>query len=498
MKTYLKNYLQKICPSQVELWDKKISSEAIAFYAALDSVAKVNPLIAEAILQELNNQRTYLKLIASENYSSLAVQLAMGNLMTDKYAEGIAGGRFYAGCDNVDNIENEGIKLVKELFGVEHAYIQPHSGADANLVAFTAIIAARVQSAFLKRLEVKDVRKLNEKDWMDLRKECGNQKMLALGITSGGHLTHGYRMNISALLFEAHHYEVSKESGILNYDQIRQQAQELKPLILLAGYSAYPRKIDFAKMRAIADEVGAVLMVDMAHFAGLVAGKVFTGKYNPVPYADIITSTTHKTLRGPRGGIVLCKEWMKKFVDKGCPAILGGPLVHVMAAKAIAFKEALRPEFQEYSHKIVENAQALAQACIDEGMIVLTGGTDNHLLQINVFKTFGLTGRQAEDALRECGLTMNRNSLPYDENGVWYTSGLRLGTPAVTTLGMGINEMKYIAKLIMKVLNNTKIILDDTGKRSLSKYELNTTIQFEVKQEVEKLLSKFKLYSELG
>ena len=230
----LKNDLQKICSSQVELWDKKISSEAIAFYAALDSVAKVNPLIAEAILQELNNQRTYLKLIASENYSSLAVQLAMGNLMTDKYAEGIAGGRFYAGCDNVDNIENEGIKLVKELFGVEHAYIQPHSGADANLVAFTAIIAARVQSAFLKKLEVKDVRKLSEKDWMDLRKECGNQKMLALGITSGGHLTHGYRMNISALLFEAHHYEVSKESGILNYDQIRQQAQELKPLILLA------------------------------------------------------------------------------------------------------------------------------------------------------------------------------------------------------------------------------------------------------------------------
>ncbi|MGL5830620.1 MAG: serine hydroxymethyltransferase, partial [Candidatus Altimarinota bacterium] len=393
------------------------------------------------------------------------------------YAEGVAGARFYAGCENVDTIEAEASALARELFGAEYAYVQPHSGADANLVAFTAILAAKVQKNFVEKLGAKDIRALDENQWRELRKEMGNQKMMALDISSGGHLTHGYRMNISALLFEAHQYSVSRETGLLDYEEIRKQALEVKPLLLLAGFSAYPRRINFAKMRAIADEVGAVLMVDMAHFAGLVAGKVFTGEENPIAYADIVTSTTHKTLRGPRGGIVLSKKWLGEYVDKGCPAILGGPLPQMMAAKALAFKEALRPEFADYAAKIVENSRALAAACMEEGIDVLTGGTDNHLLQLNVFKAFGITGRQAEEALRECGLTMNRNSIPFDPNGVWYTSGLRLGTPALTTLGMGVAEMKQIGVMIKKVLSACKPAAGKDGTLSQAKYTLDAAVR---------------------
>ena len=480
---------------------------AVAFYASLDSVASVSPEIAEGILKELADQRSNLKLIASENYCSLAVQQAMGNLLTDKYAEGVPGARFYAGCENVDKIETEAALLACELFGAEHAYVQPHSGADANMVAFAAILSAKVQRDFLERMnvllrekggeELKDIRGLSSEDWNKLRLETLNQKLVALDIGSGGHLTHGYRMNISATLFEAHQYSVSKETGLLDYEQITEMVREVKPLILLAGYSAYPRKINFAKMRAIADEVGAVLMVDMAHFAGLVAGGVFEGEYNPIAYADIVTSTTHKTLRGPRGGVVLCKKWLAEAVNKGCPAVLGGPLPHVLAAKAVAFREALRPEFKIYAAKIVENSQALAAECIALGMTVLTGGTDNHLLQINVAESFGLTGRQAEEALRECGLTMNRNAIPFDVNGVWYTSGLRLGTPALTTLGMGVSEMKQIAGMIKKALMACKPAAGKDGKVSLVKYELDAAVRDEVKVEVGELLSRFKLYAEL-
>lgn len=485
-----------------------LPSEAVAFYAALDSVATVNPIVAERILAELKDQRSNLKLIASENYSSLAVQQAMGNLLTDKYAEGISGARFYAGCDNVDALESEAARLAVELFGVDHAYVQPHSGSDANMVAYTAILSAKVHKEFIDKVATamvgngkdspKDVRGLSDEDWAALRVETMNQRMMALDIGSGGHLTHGYRMNISAWLFDMHQYSVSRETGLIDYDQIAEMAREVKPLILLAGYSAHPRKIDFERMKAIADEVGAVLMVDMAHFAGLVAGKVLTGKYDPAPYADIITSTTHKTLRGPRGGLVLCKEWLKPYVDKGCPAMLGGPLPHMMAAKAVAFKEALRPEFREYSARIVENAQALASECMAQGMTVLTGGTDNHLLQINVYDSFGLTGRQAEDALRACGLTMNRNSIPFDPNGVWYTSGLRLGTPALTSLGMGVSEMKEIALMIKEVLSACKPALGKDGKPGQAKYELDETVKAGVKAHAEALLDKFKLYPELG
>lgn len=475
----------------------ELNTAAVAFYASLDSVAAVNPKIAEAILKELEDQRSNLKLIASENYCSLNVQQAMGNLLTDKYAEGVAGARFYAGCENVDAIEAEASALARELFAAEYAYVQPHSGADANLVAFTAILAAKVQKNFVEKLGAKDVRGLTEEQWLELRKEMGNQKMMALDISSGGHLTHGYKMNISALLFEAHQYSVSKETGLLDYEEIRRQALEVKPLLLLAGFSAYPRRINFAKMRAIADEVGAVLMVDMAHFAGLVAGKVFEGEENPIAYADIVTSTTHKTLRGPRGGIVLAKKWFGEYVDKGCPAILGGPLPHVMAAKALAFKEALRPEFASYAARIVENARALAAACAEEGIEVLTGGTDNHLLQLNVFKSFGLTGRQAEEALRECGLTMNRNSIPFDPNGVWYTSGLRLGTPALTTLGMGVAEMKQIGAMIKKVLSACKPAEGKDGAVSQAKYTLDADVRDSVKAEAGELLKRFRLYPEL-
>ena len=478
---------------------------AVSFYASLDSVAAVSPTIAERILKELADQRSNLKMIASENYCSLSVQQAMGNLLTDKYAEGVPGARFYAGCENVDAIEKEAADLACELFGAEHAYVQPHSGADANLVAFSSILAAKVHRGFLDEVAAKmsaedapkDIRGLSAEQWSELRQKTFNQKMMALDIGSGGHLTHGYRMNISAWLFDAHQYSVSKETGMLDYDQIATMAREVKPLILLAGFSAYPRRINFARMKAIADEVGAVLMVDMAHFAGLVAGGVFTGEYNPIAYADIVTSTTHKTLRGPRGGIVLCKKWLAEFVDKGCPAVLGGPLPHVLAAKALAFREALRPEFKTYAAKIVENSTALAEECVKQGMKVLTGGTENHLLQINVFDSFGITGRQAEEALRECGITLNRNSIPFDPNGVWYTSGLRLGTPALTTLGMGVEEMRTIAGLLKRVLSNCKPAAGKDGKPSLSKYELDVAVRDEVKEEVMNMLSRYKLYPEL-
>jgi glycine hydroxymethyltransferase len=292
-------------------------------------------------------------------------------------------------------------------------------------------------------------------------------------------------------------YTVNPKTNLIDLDQLRTQLHEVRPLILLAGYSAYPRKLNFAKMRELADEVGAVLMVDMAHFAGLVAGKVFTGEYDPVPHAHIVTSTTHKTLRGPRGGIVLCKQELAEWVNKGCPSMLGGPLPHVMAAKAIAFREALAPDFQTYAHKIVENSQALAAACVAESLNVLTGGTDNHLLLIDVAKTFGLTGRQAESALRECKITLNRNSLPFDANGPWYTSGLRIGTPATTTLGMDTAEMKEIASIIKLVLSHITPTMTASGKKSLTKYALDAKVSQEAQKRISTLLDRHPLYPEL-
>ncbi|HLZ58524.1 MAG TPA: glycine hydroxymethyltransferase, partial [Ktedonosporobacter sp.] len=466
-------------------------SAAAAFYASLDHVNMVSPSIGAAIIQELHDQRSNLKLIASENYSSLATQLAGANLLTDKYAEGYAHHRFYAGCDNVDAIEAEATQLACTLFGADHAYVQPHSGADANLVAFLTILSARIQKPLLAELGQQDPSKVSRAEWAKVREAVHNQRLLSLDYYSGGHLTHGYRHNISSHLFDVYTYSVDPTTKLIDLDQLRAQLHEVRPLILLAGYSAYPRKLNFAKMREMADEVGAVLMVDMAHFAGLVAGKVFSGDFDPVPHAHIVTTTTHKTLRGPRGGMVLCKQEFAEWLDKGCPIMLGGPLPHIMAAKAIAFREALTPEFQTYAHKIVENSQALAEACKAESLNVLTGGTDNHLLLLDVAQTFGLTGRQAESVLRECGITLNRNTLPFDTNGPWYTSGLRMGTPATTTLGMGTAEMQEIASIVKLVLANVTAATTTKGTPSLTKYLLDKRVVGAARQRIRALLERY-------
>ena len=472
----------------------------IAYLASLEQVATISPEIAKSIVKELADQRSNLKMIASENYCSLATQLAMGNLLTDKYAEGIPDHRFYAGCDNVDAIESRAAKLACDLFGSDHAYVQPHSGADANLVAFWAILSGRIQDPALKEMGKKSAFDLTDSEWADLRGKIGNQKLLGLDLNSGGHLTHGYRVNVSGRMFDSHAYTVSQESGLIDYDEIRAQAKEVKPLILLAGYSAYPRKINFRTFREIADEVGAVFMVDMAHFAGLVAGKVFTGDFDPVAHAHVVTTTTHKTLRGPRGGMVLCNEEFADQVDKGCPMVLGGPLPHVMAAKAVAFEEASTPEFQSYAARIVDNAQTLAQSCIDAGLTVLTGGTDNHLLQIDV-TPFNLNGRQAEALLREAGMTLNKNTIPFDQNGPWYASGLRVGTPALTTLGMGSEEMQEIGYIMGNVLSNSRPLKLTKGKNagqwSKVGYKVKDGVLDDAQMRAENLLNRFPLYPEL-
>lgn len=487
------NYLQKHSPESMD-------SGLLGYIANLTEVAKVSPEIAKSIVRELKDQRSNLKLIASENYSSLSTQLAMGNLLTDKYAEGFPMHRFYAGCGNVDDIEAFACEQACKLFGCDHAYVQPHSGADANLIAYWAILNARVQVPAIEELGETNPSKLSTEDWNKIREKVGNQKMLGMDYYSGGHLTHGYRLNVSAQMFDAYTYGVSKEDGLIDYDEIERMAQDIKPLIFLAGYSAYPRKINFKRMREIADSINAVFMVDMAHFAGLVAGGVFDDDNNPVRHAHVVTTTTHKTLRGPRGGMVLCTEEFAEHVDKGCPLVIGGPLPHMMAAKAIALKEANEHSFKTYAQSIVTNAKALAQACMDEGMTLATNGTDNHLMLIDV-RSFGLTGRQAESALRECGITLNRNSLPFDPNGPWYTSGLRIGTPAVTTLAMQEEEMKEIAAIIKLVLENTEATTIETGKNagkpSKAKYTTTTDALKEALERVASLLGKFPVYPQL-
>lgn len=477
-----------------------LDTSLIMYLAQLEQVAAVSPKTAGLIVQELLDQRSSLKLIASENYSSLAVQAAMGNLLTDKYAEGFPYHRFYAGCRNVDELEAEAVSTACRLFGAEHAYVQPHSGADANLVAFWAILQTRVAVPALEQIGESNPANLKRSDWNAVRRLTGNQKLVGLDYYSGGHLTHGYRHNVSAYMFDAHSYSVNKKTGLIDYDRLENQVKRLKPLILLAGYSAYPRLIDFRRLREIADTTGAVLMVDMAHFAGLVAGKVMTGDYDPVPFADVITSTTHKTLRGPRGGLVLCRKEFADAVDKGCPMVLGGPLPHVIAAKAVAFIEAEKSSFQEYAQRVVDNCRILAQECIELGMSVATGGTDNHLMLLDV-RDFGINGRQAESVLRECGITLNRNALPYDPNGPWYTSGLRIGTPAVTTLGMGEFEMKEIASIIKLVLQNTspKEIVKGrlAGQLSKAKYDIDATVVEAARRRVAALLDVYKVYPSL-
>ncbi len=477
--------------------EKERSSAAIAYLAAIDAVADSFPEIAESIVQELRDQRGHLKLIASENFSSLPVQLAMGNLLTDKYSEGHPFHRFYAGCENVDAIESRAVDLAQHLFGAEHAYVQPHSGADANLVALWAILVQRVQSREVEVLGKKKVDELTPEEYERVRQLLVNQKIMGMSLGSGGHLTHGYRHNISSKIFQSVSYDVDLQTGQLDYGHLQQEVLREKPLILIAGYSSYPRRINFAKMREIADRVGAVLMVDMAHFAGLVAGKVLQGEFNPIPFAHIVTSTTHKTLRGPRGGFILATSEFKEIVNKGCPLVLGGPLPHVMAAKAIAFKEALDPSFSLYAHQIVRNAQSLAEELKNRGVKILTDGTDNHLLVIDVAASFGLNGRQAETLLRSARLTVSRNSIPHDPNGAWYTSGVRLGTPAVTTLGMQQGEMKEIASIAVELLSAAKPIFGDQGTSSRDRVQVDPLLLQRIHQRVAALLHHFPLYPEI-
>src|SRR5580704_17304952 len=448
-----------------------LSPESAAMRSALSVISAVEPGVAAAITDELAAQRESLKLIASENYASMAVLLAMGNWLSDKYAEGTIGHRFYAGCAQVDRVEELAAGHARELFGAEHAYVQPHSGIDANLVAYWAILAHRVEAPALEQAGLRHINDMSEPDWETLRHDLGNRRMLGMSLDAGGHLTHGFRPNISGKMFHQRTYGTDPGTGLLDYAALRETAREFKPLILVAGYSAYPRRVNFAAMREIADEVRAMLLVYMAHFAGLVAGKVLTGDFDPVQHAHVVTTTTHKTLRGPRGGLVLCQREFADAVDKGCPMVLGGPLAHIMAAKAVALAEARQPAFEAYAQRVADNAKALADGFLRRGARLVTGGTDNHLVLLDV-TSFGLTGRQAESALLDSGVVTNRNAIPSDPNGAWYTSGIRFGTPALTTRGFGAAEFDRVAELVVDVLTNTQPGSGPAGP-SKAKYTLS-------------------------
>ena len=464
-----------------------------AYRTLLDVIGKVEPRIAQAIRDELADQRASLKLIASENYASLPVLATMGTWLSDKYAEGTIGHRFYAGCQNVDVVESVAAEHARELFGAEYAYAQPHSGIDANLTAYWAILAHHIETPALTEFGSKNVSQLSEADWETLRARFGSQRLLGMSLDAGGHLTHGFRPNVSGKMFHQRSYGTNPTTGLLDYDALAAQAAEFKPLIIVAGYSAYPRRIDFAKMREIADSVGAVLMVDMAHFAGLVAGKVFTGNENPVPFAQVVTTTTHKSLRGPRGGLVLATKDYAGDVDRGCPMVLGGPLSHIMAAKAVALAEARTEAFRDYAHKVVDNARALAEGLLKRGSRLVTGGTDNHIVLLDV-SSFGLTGRQAESALLDSGIVTNRNSVPNDPNGAWYTSGIRLGTPALTSRGFTTSDMDEVAAMITEVLKKTTPTTTKDGKPGKAKYELAQEVADGSKDRAAKLLDLHPLY----
>jgi glycine hydroxymethyltransferase len=402
-----------------------------------------DPDIARLIGEETRRQSEGIELIASENFVSPAVMEAMGSPLTNKYAEGLPGKRYYGGCEVVDQVEQLAIDRAKQLFGAEHANVQPHSGAQANAAVFLA---------FLKPGDV----------------------FLGMDLSQGGHLTHGSPVNFSGLLYKAVSYGVTDE-GLLDYDAMRRQAREHKPKMIIAGYSAYSRHIDFAAFAEVAKEVGALFMVDMAHFAGLAA----TGLYpNPVPHADVVTTTTHKTLRGPRGGMILCKAEHAKAVDKAMfPGTQGGPLEHVIAAKAVAFREALQPSFKAYSQQVVANARALAAALASRGFQIVSGGTDNHLMLVDL-RSKNLTGKVAEKVLDLAGITVNKNTVPRETQSPFVTSGIRVGTPAVTTRGMKEPEMQRIAELMDRVLSDAA----------------SEAVQGEVKGLVRELTDRFPLY----
>ena len=470
-----------------------LESISSAYRTLLSAIEEVEPRIAAATRQELTDQRASLKLIASENYASLPVLATMGTWLSDKYAEGTVGHRFYAGCQNVDTVESVAAEHARELFGAEYAYVQPHSGIDANLTAYWAILAHKIESPALSEFGAKGVAELSEADWETLRRRFGEQRLLGMSLDAGGHLTHGFRPNVSGKMFHQRSYGTDPETQLLDYDALLEQAREFKPLVIVAGYSAYPRRVNFARMRDIADQVGAVLMVDMAHFAGLVAGKVFTGEEDPVPYADVVTTTTHKSLRGPRGGMVLATGEYAPSVDRGCPLVLGGPLSHVMAAKAVALAEARTAEFRTYAQNVADNAKALAEGLMRRGAKLVTDGTDNHLVLLDT-TSFGLTGRQGESALLDAGIVTNRNSVPNDPNGAWYTSGVRLGTPALTSRGFTTSDMDAVAEMITGVLKATTPSTTSKGEPSKAKYDLTDEARDASLAEAERLLDLHPLY----
>ncbi len=469
------------------------STASSVYRQALGVIEQVEPRIAAATRAELADQRASLKLIASENYASLPVLMTMGTWLSDKYAEGTIGHRFYAGCQNIDTVEDVAAEHARELFGAEYAYAQPHSGIDANLVAYWAILAHRIESPTLERLGAKTVNDLSEADWEELRATFNQQRVMGMSLDAGGHLTHGFRHNISGKMFAQHSYGTDPATGLIDYAKLLADAKEFKPLILVAGYSAYPRRVNFAKMREIADAVGATLFVDMAHFAGLVAGKVFTDEENPVPYADVVATTTHKSLRGPRGGLLLATKEYAPSIDRGCPMVLGGPLGHVMAAKAVALAEARQPSFQTYAQAVADNAKMLADGLLKRGVNLVTGGTDNHLVLLDV-GSFGLTGRQAESALLDSGIVTNRNSVPNDPNGAWYTTGIRVGTPALTSRGFGADEFDRVADLITDVLRNTSPVTTAAGTPGKAKYTLADGVADRTRAAAAELLDANPLY----
>ncbi len=389
--------------------------------------------IFRAIQSELKRQQTKIELIASENFVSQAVMEAQGSVLTNKYAEGYPGRRYYGGCECVDVAENIARNRAKQLFGAEHVNVQPHSGAQANMTVYFTILQ-------------------------------NGDTVLGMNLSHGGHLTHGSPVNFSGVQYNFVDYGVDEATHLINYDVVLEKAKQHKPKLIVAGASAYSRTIDFKRFREIADEVGAYLMVDMAHIAGLVAAGLHE---SPVPYADFVTTTTHKTLRGPRGGMILCKEKYAKQIDKSLfPGIQGGPLMHVIAAKAVSFGEALQDDFKQYATNVIKNAQYLSEALKQEGITIVSGGTDNHLLLIDL-RTLELTGKVAEKVLDDIGITVNKNTIPYDPQSPFVTSGIRIGTAAVTTRGFGEPEMKEIASIISMALKNTEdeTILNRSSKR---------------------------------
>lgn len=410
-----------------------------------DTIRMSDPELYGAMKSELERQRDHIELIASENFTSRAVMEAMGSHLTNKYAEGYPGARYYGGCEYVDIVEQLAIDRAKKLFGAEHANVQPHSGSQANVAVYLALLKP-------------------------------GDTILGMDLSHGGHLTHGSQASISGKYFNACFYGVDPETETIDYEKAMQIAGECKPKIIIAGASAYSRIIDFKKMREIADEVGAYLMVDMAHIGGLVAAGVHP---SPVPYADVVTSTTHKTLRGPRGAIILCKDELKKKINSAVfPGTQGGPLMHIIAGKAVCFKEAMSEEFKAYQRQVVKNAAVLADTLSENGIRLVSGGTDNHLMLADTM-SLGRTGNEVQELLDAAHITANKNSIPFDTQSVKLTSGMRFGTPAVTTRGMGEDEMRDIGKMIVRIINDGDKAVDD------------------VKQQVLSLCERFPLYPEI-